>query len=1221
MVNIFSENNQIHFMQQNLHKSKEVTLEVIKWFENQQGKAAIAMVQEPNNHKGRISNLSKNLRVLGCDEGTNIRAAIITRRDFVCWKLNQFCTNDQAVIAFKSKNKTTVVASIYMPYDSIDPPPAHVTTQLISFCDSQKWELIIGADANSHHIAWGSTDNNTRGENLLDFIITTNLQICNLGNTPTFQNALRDEVIDITLTTTNAINLITNWKVETGNTISDHNKITFNYNTEPVLATDTFRNVKKTDWSKYRTLLNERLTCMRETFHREDLDNKAKLLETAIIGAFEESCPVKRPKTSHKPAWWTRELNDLKKENLRTKNRYKREPTEERKTNWKEASREYRRACRRAKNESWTAFCSDLQEHSAIAKLQKLMKNDKRIELGTIKKANNEYTKTNEETITELLRQLYPDSTRAEQNNTSPEWDNREALNVDEMINSKTVAEAVKSFKPYKSPGPDGIHPILLQQGLELTLPFLIDTFKESIKEKKPAETWMRTKAVFIPKPGKNNYTDPKAFRPISLSSFILKTLERIIQWKLLDTTLTNKPLSNNLYSYREGMSTDTALHNVVSKLEKSMENNELAIIVFLDISGAFSDASIEGLLGALERKNIQENLGEWIANMLSNRTVTASKGEDKVTKPINRGTPQGGILSPLIFNVDVDEGIEEINNNTPTEAHGYADDINVIGTGIDETTVANNIQNSLNRLEQWATKNSLAFNPSKTKAMLITRRRKVKHPKIFIQGKEVEYVKEFKYLGVTIDKNLTWRAHVENQVKKAQMALITGRRMIGQKWGLHPKQTLWLYKAIVRPILSYGSIVWINSLERKSIQKLLNKVQRTACMMITGAMKSTPTAGIEMMIGLPPISTHIKSNALSCHNRLIKTNTWRPKPGESLWRKGHTNMIRTLTKSFPDLMKPQDGMIKTERLTSKFEVEIGSREDIPKLRPKPLEVNTINCYTDGSKTGRKAGAAYIYMGENLKSQESTFLGDSTVFQAEIIAIYNACTDMLSKNLENLQIRFYVDSQSAIRAINKFKIKNKLVLECKELLNQLSENNQVRLSWVPGHEGHMGNEVADRLAKRGTIMEQMGPEPIIPNSNSVLKQQLKEWEADQHSKEWNNREDCRQTKLMIPTKNKKWEKEIINSSRKNIRTITQIVTGHANLKRHRYLMGLEVDPICDKCQEEEETMEHLLTKCPAFSKERDEIIGWPITTMGNISKCNLKDICKFVKYTGRLKIE
>ena len=113
---------------------------------------------------------------------------------------------------------------------------------------------------------------------------------------------------------------------------------------------------------------------------------------------------------------------------------------------------------------------------------------------------------------------------------------------------------------------------------------------------------------------------------------------------------------------------------------------------------------------------------------------------------------------------------------------------------------------------------------------MIFTRKRNIKEPKIYLQGVELEYVQEFKYLGVTIDNKLNWRKHVEKQTKKAQIALNTGRRMIGSKWGLKPRQMIWFYESIVRPILTYGCIVWVNSLDRKYKVKLLGKVQRTAC-------------------------------------------------------------------------------------------------------------------------------------------------------------------------------------------------------------------------------------------------------------------------------------------------------------------------------------------------------------------------------------------------------
>ena len=115
----------------------------------------------------------------------------------------------------------------------------------------------------------------------------------------------------------------------------------------------------------------------------------------------------------------------------------------------------------------------------------------------------------------------------------------------------------------------------------------------------------------------------------------------------------------------------------------------------------------------------------------------------------------------------------------------------------------------------------------------------------------------------VTLYDKLNWKKHIEKQTKKAQIALSTGRRMIGTRWGLQPKQTEWLYKGTVRPILTYGSTVWINSLEKNCTNKTLEKIQRTACLMITGAMKSTPTAGMEALLNMTPLHIHIKNHIL----------------------------------------------------------------------------------------------------------------------------------------------------------------------------------------------------------------------------------------------------------------------------------------------------------------------------------------------------------------------
>ena len=299
----------ICMLQQNMHKSKEVSIEINKWLEGIKGSEGIALLQEPNNHKGKINCIGKGYNIYTTNTNNNVRAAIITTKGLTCWKLDQFCNEDQSTIAlYTGANKITAITSVYMPYDSPEPPPSNTLINLTTFCEEKNWDLLVGADANSHNIAWGSSDNNNRGEKLMDFIVSTNLYICNLGTTPTFENAIRSEVIDITLATSNMMDKLIDWKVTQNASLSDHNRITFKINSELPKSNAIFRNIRKTDWEKYKSTLKVEISRIRNDFEFSELDDKAKLMENAIKKSFEASNQPRNTKQSSKPKWWNAEL-------------------------------------------------------------------------------------------------------------------------------------------------------------------------------------------------------------------------------------------------------------------------------------------------------------------------------------------------------------------------------------------------------------------------------------------------------------------------------------------------------------------------------------------------------------------------------------------------------------------------------------------------------------------------------------------------------------------------------------------------------------------------------------------------------------------------------------------------------------------------------------------------------------------------------------------------
>ena len=130
---------------------------------------------------------------------------------------------------------------------------------MVEYCTVNNFDLITGSDANSQSKFWNSTKDNPRGEALLEYILASDLHVLNEGCKPTFENAIRKEVLDITMCNSQALHLINDWKVEDRHTQSDHKLITFTIDTNIKLDLGFKRNIKKTDWSKYGEDLQEKV--------------------------------------------------------------------------------------------------------------------------------------------------------------------------------------------------------------------------------------------------------------------------------------------------------------------------------------------------------------------------------------------------------------------------------------------------------------------------------------------------------------------------------------------------------------------------------------------------------------------------------------------------------------------------------------------------------------------------------------------------------------------------------------------------------------------------------------------------------------------------------------------------------------------------------------------------------------------------------------------------
>jgi hypothetical protein len=120
-----------------------------------------------------------------------------------------FIPGGQDDIYVRRKMGELIVASVYRPYNSEEPPPTKEVRDVIDYCSSRKKQLIIGCDANAH-ILWGSTNTNPGGVSFMEYLVSSNLNILNQGNEPTFVIRNRKEVIDLPLGTNRIGNLVSN---------------------------------------------------------------------------------------------------------------------------------------------------------------------------------------------------------------------------------------------------------------------------------------------------------------------------------------------------------------------------------------------------------------------------------------------------------------------------------------------------------------------------------------------------------------------------------------------------------------------------------------------------------------------------------------------------------------------------------------------------------------------------------------------------------------------------------------------------------------------------------------------------------------------------------------------------------------------------------------------------------------------------------------------------
>ena len=402
-------------------------------------------------------------------------------------------------------------------------------------------------------------------------------------------------------------------------------------------------------------------------------------------------------------------------------------------------------------------------------------------------------------------------------------------FNFDE-VDSDNVLKLIKALGDSSANDVLGFDGKLLFLSATLIAPLITKMFNMSLTNGIVIDDWKISNVTPVFKGGDDKY-EKSNYRPISVISHIAKILEKLVQKQLVQYLIKNELLCTDQSAYRKFHNTQTSLHRCNEDWIDNLCDDVFTAVSFLDIRKCFDTIDHQILIDKLERYGIVKIEASWFKSYLENRSQYVKcngKLSSKCYVPI--GVPQGSVLGPVLFSLFVND----INCHVyPSAVNLYADDTLLYSVGNSCKEASDKLQMSLDEICKWYSGNRLALNENKSKCMLITSKHRTRlddnQIDVNINGTNIEQVRTVKYLGVTIDENLTWNDHISALCKNLGFKISTLSRI---KNMVTPEMLKTVYNSIIQPTIDYAITVWGHtSAENLSkIQRLQNKAARIIC-------------------------------------------------------------------------------------------------------------------------------------------------------------------------------------------------------------------------------------------------------------------------------------------------------------------------------------------------------------------------------------------------------
>lgn len=310
----------------------------------------------------------------------------------------------------------------------------------------------------------------------------------------------------------------------------------------------------------------------------------------------------------------------------------------------------------------------------------------------------------------------------------------------------------------------------------------------------------------------KNDPSNIEHYRPIALLSVFSKIFEKAYKSRLLSFLEKHGLLTPRQYGFRRGCSTQDAILSFYEKILNGFNNKQSSAGIFFDMSRAFDTINHRLLLYKLHLYGIRGPAWDWIKSYLSGRTQTVRISENgksylSESVDVNTGVPQGSVLGPLLFIIFINDIATYIADGFLTL---FADDLSGLITGENVNEVSKRLNKLADQTKIWCSSNDLVLNSKKTDLLLYTPIGIKPDSSLLIRSGSNSLIQknQVKFLGLQMDKHLSWEAHINDLSSRLATKNFMIRRL-RDSVNINTLKTF--YYGSINSILLYGIICWGN--------------------------------------------------------------------------------------------------------------------------------------------------------------------------------------------------------------------------------------------------------------------------------------------------------------------------------------------------------------------------------------------------------------------------